>query len=144
MTFKTKLAGAAAIGVALLGVSYTSLHAQAAARTVADGVYDAEQATRGKAAYEAKCAMCHGVGLEGADAAPPLAGGRFLDNWKGQSVHALVTRTRTTMPLNEPGSMGMAETSEIIAYILQANQFPAGQALATDAQTQQQIQIVGK
>lgn len=144
MTFKTKLAAAAATGLALLGASYTSLHAQAAARTVADGVYSEEQATRGKAAYEAKCAMCHGVGLEGADAAPPLAGGRFLENWKGQSVHALVTRTRTTMPLTEPGSMGMAETSEIIAYMLQANQFPAGQALATDGQAQQQIQIVGK
>lgn len=144
MTFKTKLAGAATIGLALLGASYTSLHAQAAGRTVADGVYSAEQATRGKAGYEAKCAVCHGMGLEGADAAPPLAGGRFLDNWKGQSVHALVTRTRTTMPLNEPGSMGTAETSEIIAYMLQANQFPAGQELPTDGQSQQQIQIVGK
>lgn len=144
MTFETRLAGAAAIGLAALGLSYTAVQAQAAARTVAEGVYSAEQARRGKAGYEAKCAVCHGMGLEGADAAPPLAGGRFLDNWKGQSVHALVTRTRTTMPLNEPGSMGMAETSEIVAYMLQANQFPAGQDLPTDGPSQQQIQIVGR
>lgn len=145
MNFQSKLTGGALFALAAFGLSHTSLQAEGTAPTTADGVYSAAQAARGKAAYDEKCAMCHGVGLEGADSASPLAGGRFLDNWKGQSVAALVTRTRTTMPLNEPGSLGVAETTDMIAYILQANQFPAGETdLPADGEAQQQILIQGR
>jgi quinoprotein glucose dehydrogenase len=136
--------GAAFIGLAALGLAAAS-HAQAPSRSVLDGVYSEAQAGRGKALYEGRCAMCHGMGLEGADSAPPLSGDRFTSNWKGQPVAALTTRTRTTMPLDNPGSLGAAQVADITAYLFKSNQFPAGAAeLPTDAQAQQQIRIDSK
>jgi mono/diheme cytochrome c family protein len=100
--------------------------AQAPARNVWDGVFTADQATQGKAAYDNKCAICHGAELLGQEMAPPLSGGLFLGNWSGQSLNDLFARIKTTMPANDPGSLSSAETALITAYILSFNQFPAG------------------
>ena len=64
--------------------------------------------------------------LNGAEMAPPLAGGAFLGNWSGLPVSDLSTRIHTTMPANDPGSLSSQEVSLVIAYILSFNQFPAG------------------
>ena len=100
--------------------------AQTAARNVWDGVFTADQAAQGKAAFDNKCATCHGAELTGAEMAPPLSGGQFLSNWSGQAVGDLFIRIHTTMPANDPGSLNNAETATILAYILSFNKFPAG------------------
>jgi mono/diheme cytochrome c family protein len=100
--------------------------AQAPARSVWDGVFTADQATQGKAAYDNKCSICHGAELLGQEMAPPLSGALFLSNWSGQAVSDLFARIKTTMPANDPGSLSSAETALITAYILSFNQFPAG------------------
>jgi len=102
--------------------------AQTAARNVWDGVFTADQAAQGKAAFDNKCATCHGAELTGAEMAPPLSGGQFLSNWSGQAVGDLFIRIHTTMPANDPGSLNNAETASILAYILSFNKFPAGAA----------------
>jgi mono/diheme cytochrome c family protein len=145
MTTRSKLGAAALLGLAALGASSTALYAQAAGKTVWDGVYSDAQAARGKAVYDARCTSCHGAGLEGADVAPSLSGDRFTGAWQGQSVGGLVTRVRTTMPLDDPGSLGMKDSVDVVAYILKQNQFPAGAAeLPGDAAPLQQIGIVPK
>jgi len=103
-----------------------SVLAQTPARNVWDGVFTADQATQGKAAYDNKCSICHGPELLGAEMSPPLSGGFFLGNWSGQSVGDLFTRIHATMPANDPGSLSKAETTLILAYILSFNKFPAG------------------
>ena len=103
-----------------------SAFAQAPGRSVWDGVFTADQATQGKAAYDNKCSICHGAELLGQEMAPPLSGGFFLSNWSGQSAGDLFTRIKTTMPANDPGNLSSAETALITAYILSFNQFPAG------------------
>ena len=100
--------------------------AQAPGRSVWDGVFTADQATQGKAAYDNKCSICHGAELLGQEMAPPLSGGSFLSNWSGQSLNDLFARIHSTMPANDPGSLSNAETALITAYILSFNQFPAG------------------
>jgi len=55
-------------------------------------------------------------------------GGEFLANWNGLTVGDLFERIRTTMPASRPGSVSREQNSEVLAFILSANQFPAGSA----------------
>ena len=117
-------------GISLAAVtlllSAVTLKAQTPARNVWDGVFTADQATQGKALFEARCAMCHGSELTGVEMAPPLSGASFLGNWSGVSVGDLFTRIHLTMPGNDPGSLNNAETAQVLSYILSFNKFPAG------------------
>jgi cytochrome c len=96
-------------------------------RTVWDGVYNKDQAGRGQAKYMAVCSNCHQGDLSGSDQAPGLAGGDFLDRWEGQTVGDLADRIRTSMPLDDVGSLNVQLSADITAFLLQANNFPAGQ-----------------
>ncbi|HYW44179.1 MAG TPA: cytochrome c [Bryobacteraceae bacterium] len=97
-----------------------------APRSVWDGVYTAEQSSRGQGLYNTQCAACHGDTLGGGESAPPLAGAEFLSNWSGLTVGDLFERTRTSMPQSKPGSLSREVNADILSYILSANQFPAG------------------
>jgi mono/diheme cytochrome c family protein len=74
--------------------------------SVWDGVYTGAQADRGKALYAKSCAACHGSALDGSGAAPPLAGADFKGDWNGQTLNDLFEKTQTTMPADQPGSLG--------------------------------------
>jgi cytochrome c len=95
-------------------------------RGASQGIYSAAQAARGRDAYAERCAVCHGANLAGLDVNPPLAGPRFLSNWSGQDVNALAARIRTSMPPDQPGTVSLAQSVELIAFLLQENRFPAG------------------
>jgi mono/diheme cytochrome c family protein len=111
-------------------------------RSVWDGVFTAEQAQRGQALYKEVCAPCHGDMLEGGESAPPLAGGEFLSNWNTLTVGDLFDRTRSTMPQNKPGSLNREANAGIMAYLLSANQFPAGkEALPQSSENLKEIRI---
>ena len=125
----------AALLVLVIGLSQTK-------RSVWDGVYTDEQAKRGQERYQNLCASCHGDSLEGGESAPPLAGGSFLANWNTLSVGELFDRTRNTMPQSKPGSLGREANAEIMAYLLSANQFPAGkEALPQQSEVLKEIRI---
>jgi mono/diheme cytochrome c family protein len=111
--------------VLLLGVALFT-YAQDATRTVWDGVYNEEQAQRGRAVFLDQCSNCHGRDLEGADMTPPLTGGGFMANWDGLTLGDLADRIRVSMPLNSPGTLSRQQTVDVIAYILRFDQFPAG------------------
>ncbi len=64
--------------------------------------------------------------MEGVDVAPPLSGPRFTGNWAGQTVGALASRIRTTMPDDAIGSLGLSDSADITVAILAANGYPAG------------------
>ena len=100
--------------------------AQDAARSVWDGVYTQAQADRGRPLYNEHCASCHADTLMGGEMSPPLVGGEFLSNWNGLTVAELFERIRTTMPQNKPGKLSREVNSDITAYILSVNKFPAG------------------
>lgn len=116
---------------------------QAAPRSVKDGVYTTGQANAGKTAYIEKCASCHGP-MAGAtpDMAPLLNDYVFQDTWKNRSVGELFDRIRQTMPQNEPGTLSPQRTAEIVAYILSANELPAGnRALGEEVEALKQIRM---
>jgi len=110
--------------VPLVVTLYT--YAQDTPRTVWDGVYNEEQAQRGRAIFLDQCSNCHGRDLEGADMTPPLTGGAFMANWDGLTLGDLADRIRVSMPLNSPGTLSRQQTADVVAYILRFDQFPAG------------------
>ncbi len=133
-----------AVGLAIAALSFgvaPALKAQGASRSVWSGVFTAAQAERGKALYAVNCARCHGPTLAGGEA-PGLAGSNFLSNWNGESIAALVDRIRTSMPADDPGKIGAASATDLVALILSSNQIPAGEnELPRDAQIQAQIRL---
>jgi len=110
--------------VVMVGISVATLAQQP--RTVWDGVYSEEQATRGETLYAAHCAKCHGDGLAGVESAPALTGTTFYSNWEGEMLEALFNRMRSTMPLDKPGSLSRAQNADILAHMLRAGGYPAG------------------
>lgn len=101
----------------------------AAPQTTWDSVYSVNQAARGESSYAKGCARCHGATLSGGDQAPPLAGSAFLGNWNGLSLAELQTRIVTTMPSDSIGTYKRDAVTDVMAFMLKANGFPAG---ATD------------
>jgi mono/diheme cytochrome c family protein len=117
----------------------------AASRSVWDGVYSKEQVSRGQKAYNSLCARCHGEALLGGEDSPPLVDRDFLDKWNGKSVGSLVDFTRKSMPSDGPGKLSQRQCVDIIAYVLSANDFPAGEKdLDSDAAVLNEILIQPK
>jgi mono/diheme cytochrome c family protein len=117
----------------------------APSRTVWDGVYSSEQAARGQKVYNASCARCHADNLMGNDDAPQLIDKEFLSKWNGKPVGSLVELTRKTMPSDGPGKLTRKVCTDITAYLLSANDFPAGQSdLAPDPDVLNGILIQSK
>jgi mono/diheme cytochrome c family protein len=128
----TRAAFVAAVSVcALIGVFQVTGHA-GQSRTLAQGAYAGEQASRGQVLFQAQCGSCHGAALEGA-AGPPLAGNVFLAAWAGRPLSDLADKIQTTMPLEAPGGLTRPETIDLAAYILQVGKFPAGPAALSAA-----------
>jgi len=95
--------------------------------SVWQGVYTKEQAERGKTLYFAACASCHGAVLQGDSDIPELAGVSFLRRWTDQPVGTLFAFTESQMPIGRPRGLGAQGYADVIAHILAANGFPAGE-----------------
>lgn len=93
-------------------------------RTVQEGVYSEDQASRGQAHYEANCMRCHGADLTGGGARP-LVGDDFLRNWLGLSLDGLFDQLNT-MPPSAAGTLGETAYLDILSFILERNAFPVG------------------
>ena len=91
------------------------------------GVFTAAQAKRGDDAYQASCSGCHGTDLHATDAmAVDLTGPAFRAKWNGKTLEDRVERIRDTMPLGNANSLGARTYMDILAFILQFNDFPPG------------------
>lgn len=89
--------------------------------------YTAAQAKAGLKVYSSQCASCHGANLQGV-AAPAIAGKDFLktaqsNKWTLQTIDQIVT---ANMPFSAPGSLTPKQYADVIAYLLAANCYKAG------------------
>jgi cytochrome c len=116
---------------------------QPASRSVADGVYSQAQAKRGEIDSGEECARCHSASLLGGENnAPPLVGDAFQSRWKERTLGDLFRKISTTMPTDSPGRLSKSEYIDILAFILNANQYPSGQTdLRPDIDSLQQIKM---
>ncbi|MEO8257902.1 MAG: cytochrome c [Acidobacteriota bacterium] len=133
------LTAAVTIGSQMIGEAATRAAAVAQGvgprRSVWDGVYSAAQARRGVEAYQYSCATCHGAELDGDPGrdAPALYGDEFVGEWSGQTVKDLFDLIKKGMPKDSPGSLKAETYADLVAYLLEANEFPAGaQELTAD------------
>jgi len=90
--------------------------APAAASTVNDGIYTAEQADAGKELYEQRCSACHNADFYRV----------ALSNRNGQPLSWMFEEILVTMPADMPGSLSDPEYETIMAQILQLTGFPEG------------------
>lgn len=90
-------------------------------------LYSAAQASAGSKAYGAQCSQCHGAQLEGG-VGPALSGATLNTLAKNTklSVGDMFTFLSQQMPLNAPASLSKAQYTQIMAYILKYNGYPAG------------------
>lgn len=138
-TSRVVIGGLVAVLMGLAALAPAGVSAQAARRSVWDGVYAEAQATRGKAAYDKSCAGCHGNALEGLGLGngPALKGTRFIETWEG-NLFALFDMMRSPMPRAEDVTVPDAAVLDALAFILKENGMPSG----TDELKQDALSLV--
>lgn len=103
--------------------------------TVADGVFTADQVSRGERTFRDVCAACHDT-IE-------FSGGRFRITWVGLTAGDLFDTISTLMPEGDPGSLSPAQYASVVAYLFDLNGYPAGETpLPTNLSALQALEIV--
>jgi mono/diheme cytochrome c family protein len=122
----------AAIALAMIAVGLNVRAAsQTPRKTVWDGVYTADQATRGQALYKTHCGYCHRDDLIGGGSeagAPALKGPIFTIRWRDQPIADMFVTIGTTMPQNKPDTLTPQVVIDIISFLLKSNGMPPGNA----------------
>ena len=77
--------------------------------TSMDGIYTADQAERGAGLFTSLCERCHSI--------QEFSGRSFDAIWAGVPAAALYTRIANTMPLDQPGSLGLPQVTALMAHI---------------------------
>jgi hypothetical protein len=68
--------------------------------------------------------------------------GRFKPYWAGSTLDVLYDYVSTAMPLDHPGSLSRAANADILAFLLRANDFPAGaKELSSESEAQKAIRF---
>lgn len=119
------------VALAIIAIAGTVGGWSAATRAQQGATYTGQQAAAGQAAYAQSCAGCHGSTLSGGGEAPPLAGGVFMDSWGSHTTQELFTRTRVSMPPENPNGLSADTYASIVAFLLKANGAPAGSSALT-------------
>ena len=114
------------LAIAVVCAAPLLLARQTGTVTVWDGVYTAEQASRGRLAYRDHCSSCHLPDLSGAGEARSLAADAFMNDWREDTLGTLFGRIRTLMPFDDPATLNDQVYLDSLAYILAENGFPAG------------------
>ena len=110
------------------GIASAETPAARAQTSIWSGVYTEEQAGRGQEVFLAHCAFCHGEDLAGSEMGPVLKGIAFIEFWAGLSLADLINVITTSMPQDNPGALNAAQYADVLAYMLQQGDYPAGSA----------------
>ena len=118
----------AGTALAVLLLAAVAAEAQnASSPSIWSGVFTAEQAKRGNDAYQASCSACHGSDLHATNPeAPDLTGPAIRAKWNGKTLQDRFETIRDTMPPGNANTLGDKTYLDILAFILQSNEFPTG------------------
>ncbi len=107
------------------------------------GVFTREQVELGSVLYTNNCVSCHGRDLRGTEGGNALMGERFVDKWKEKSLGELFELTKSTMPKANPHSLDDTSYSSLLAFILNANEFPSGEVALSSGKEELENIIMG-
>jgi mono/diheme cytochrome c family protein len=120
--------------------------AQSEALLIWAGIYSSTQAARGRVVYEAYCTRCHGLNLlggrQGGAGGPALKDANFWLSWERAPLSSLYSKISRTMPLDSPASLRDDDYSDVLAFILSQNAFPAGNSELTPASDLANIRVL--
>jgi hypothetical protein len=99
------------------------------------GVYLESQAKGGQEIFEATClGGCHNIASH--------KGAAFKMRWNGQPLYELFRLINEEMPKDDPGSLSVTDTANLVSYLLKLNGQPAGkEELSTDPAALKKIKI---
>jgi mono/diheme cytochrome c family protein len=125
MTTKTRSFEAVFVAILLLVFGTPGSTQTRAAASTWDRVFSEAQASRGRQHYDARCASCHGEDLTGREGRA-LVGSQFWQSWGEDSLQSLFAYMKSSMPHGAPGSLAPEAYVDLVAYILQKNEYPSG------------------
>ena len=137
------LVGSAAVETASgVGAAFPAAMQETTSSTL-DGVFTSAQARRGRRVYNQNCASCHGQGCGAARWRRSIAGSDFIVFWTELPVGSLFERIRVSMPEDGPGRLSDEEYTDVVAYMLDRNDYPSGDTeLPADKAALDEIMIV--
>ena len=92
----------------------------AATSSTLPAFYTEDQAIRGEGFFRETCLSCH--------ASSEFRGSTFERQWTGRTVRDLYAAIAYSMPDDNPGGLPAQTYTDVIAYILELNDYPAGAA----------------
>jgi ubiquinol-cytochrome c reductase cytochrome c subunit len=113
------------IGLLATGGAYALFTTSATAETSSQV---SSMVSEGQKLLAANCAGCHGDKAEGGNAGPTLSGPDFTNGYKDGNASALYNKISMDMPSSAPGSLTPEQYADVMAYVLNVNKYPAGQA----------------
>lgn len=121
--------------VALLGCASSSAQqGRQASAAVSNGVYSAEQAQRGREAFTEVCRECH--------SSSEFRGRDFEFTWRRRTAWDLYRELRRTMPEDFPGALAPQTYVDVIAYVLEINDYaPGGVELVPDEESLRRVPL---
>ena len=91
---------------------------RSSAANLPPATYFPAQAEHGEAVFKKTCAMCH--------PSTKFIGQEFVETWGDRKLSDFYTLVRSTMPVNDPGSLKDDEYLGVLAYLLKANNAGSG------------------
>lgn len=92
------------------------------------------QANRGQNTFQNICSTCHN--------ATDFEGSHFSHNWGSRSVGDIHEFISQNMPMDAPGSLTAQEYTDVVAFFIRQNGYPAGQTeLPTSTEALKQIKF---
>ncbi|MGC9269521.1 c-type cytochrome [Acidiphilium sp.] len=128
----------------LLVAAALGLASTAAQATTPPALYTASQAASGQTLFATNCSMCHGAALQGISG-PALIGQSFASAANNYTVAAIFDELSQQMPAGNPGSLSKSDYTDIMAFILSKNGYPAGStALTYDGAQSSTVKLVSQ
>ena len=140
MGVKLRFLCAAIVG---FGLALTGPAAGQTTRSILDGAFTAEQASRGAALYDRHCQPCHREDMQGDGLLTPAMGGRAFGNrWSGDTLATVLRFIGGIMPFDAAGTLDAQTYADVLAYVLQFSGYPAGNdEIPADATALQSIAV---